>query len=368
MTNKIKLIFINTVNLEENGISSFILNNSYILTNWNVEVTIIAPNKVNSDLKSALRKNNINLIELPMRNKKPYVYFVKLLSIFKKKKCDVVHVNGNSTTMSVELLAAYLAGIKVRIAHSHNTTTDHKRINKLLRPIFDVVANGRIACNTAAGKWLFKNKSFLIIRNGINLSNFKFDATMRKKYRDKLGLNENDILLGHVGRFTQQKNHDFLIDIFNEIHERNQNTKLLLIGTGIKEKDIKEKVKNLNLQDSVIFEGFKNNVNEYMFAMDIFLFPSKFEGLGLVLIEAQATGLPCYTSKDVVPNEAKVSNLLEYISLKNSAKEWSQYIINNRNKRLNEYKKIKNGGYDIEDTAKLLQCFYLESGEINDRK
>ena len=113
----------------------------------------------------------------------------------------------------------------------------------------------------------------------------------------------------------------------------------------------------------MIFEGFKTNVDEYMFAMDIFLFPSNFEGLGLVLIEAQASGLPCYTSKDFVPTESKVSNLLHYISLNNPAQEWAKLIFSNSNCRLNVFKSIKDFGYDIEDTSLFLQKFYLRNGE-----
>ena len=163
-----KIAFINTVNLEENGISTFILNNSYIFSKWGEQITIIAPNRVKKDLKKRIKIKGIRLFELPMRNSSPIIYFWKLIKVFKKGKYDVVHVNGNSTTMSVELLAAWLLGIKLRIAHSHNTTTDHKKVNQLLRPIFDFVVNGRIACNDAAGKWLFQQKRFLVIKNGIN--------------------------------------------------------------------------------------------------------------------------------------------------------------------------------------------------------
>lgn len=359
MTNKIKLIFINTVNLEENGISSFILNNSYILTNWNVEVTIIAPNKVNSDLQSALRKNNINLIELPMRNKKPYVYFVKLLSIFKKKKCDVVHVNGNSTTMSIELLAAYLAGIKIRIAHSHNTTTDHKRINKLLRPIFDVVANGRIACNTAAGKWLFKNKNFLVIRNGINLSNFKFDATMRKKYRDKLGLNENDILLGHVGRFNRQKNQHFLLDLMNHLDSKYH---LVLIGSGMNYHELKTEVKqSKELNTRVTFTGPIKDTSVWLSAMDVFLLPSLYEGQPYTLIEATASGLNSIVS-DTVSKENDIADNIIFESIKKSRK-WigilENQIVKDRDTVSNKYIQVlKKAGYDSTENAKNLLRYY----------
>lgn len=382
MSEKVKVLYF-VDRLLRGGIQTFVYENIKHMDRNKVQIDFLLLDDGNKyEMEDDLKELGCNIYKLKgmwINKVTDFFKYGKMLDEFFSKNNDykVVHLHSSSKNYLV-LKYAKKYNIKVRIAHSHNIDFQTKNILKKLMGDFLKIplkryATDYFACSEIAGEWLFgkkivKSDKFKVVHNAVDLEKFKFNNETREKIRKELNVDSDTLLIGHVGRFTQQKNHDFLIDIFNEIHERNQNTKLLLIGTGIKEKDIKEKVKNLNLQDSVIFEGFKNNVNEYMFAMDIFLFPSKFEGLGLVLIEAQATGLPCYTSKDVVPNEAKVSNLLEYISLKNSAKEWSQYIINNRNKRLNEYKKIKNGGYDIEDTAKLLQCFYLESGEINDRK
>ena len=212
-----KIALVNTVNLEENGISTFILNNSYLFSKWGEDVAIIAPNKVKKAFKKRIISKGIRLIELPMRDNSPQIYFWKLIKVLKKEKYDIVHVNGNSTTMSIELLAAWFAGIKVRIAHSHNTTADHTKINKLLRPIFNLTVNGRVACNIAAGKWLFHQKQFLVIRNGINLSHFHFDESLRENYRKTLKLNKDDILLGNVGRFNRQKNQVVLLDLIKQL-------------------------------------------------------------------------------------------------------------------------------------------------------
>ena len=382
MSEKVKVLYF-VDRLLRGGIQTFVYENIKHMDRNKVQIDFLLLDDGNKyEMEDDLKELGCNIYKLKgmwINKVTDFFKYGKMLDDFFSKNNDykVVHLHSSSKNYLV-LKYAKKYNIKVRIAHSHNIDFQTKYILKKIMGDFLKIplrryATDYFACSEIAGEWLFgkkivKSDKFKVVHNAVDLEKFKFNNEIREKIRKELNVDSDTLLIGHVGRFTQQKNHDFLIDIFNEIHERNQNTKLLLIGTGIKEKDIKEKVKNLNLQDSVIFEGFKNNVNEYMFAMDIFLFPSKFEGLGLVLIEAQATGLPCYTSKDVVPNEAKVSNLLEYISLKNSAKEWSQYIINNRNKRLNEYKKIKNGGYDIEDTSKLLQCFYLESGEINDRK
>lgn len=142
--------------------------------------------------------------------------------------------------------------------------------------------------------------------------------------------------------------------------KKNKNSVLMLIGVGEKEDEIKKKVRRLGLEECVIFLGFKNNVNEYMWTMDLFVFPSLFEGLGLVLIEAQATGMKCFTSKDVVPNNAKVTELLTFISLEDNLEKWVEKIVNCNYERKVCDKEIEQKGYDIKNTAKQLQEFYLK--------
>ncbi|MPN27126.1 Glycosyltransferase Gtf1 [bioreactor metagenome] len=176
--------------------------------------------------------------------------------------------------------------------------------------------------------------------------------------RSELNL-ENQLVIGHVGRFTDQKNHTFLIDIFFEIHKQKQNSRLILVGSGDKEDEIKEKVNTLGISDSVLFIGFKSDVSDYMQVMDMFLFPSKFEGLGLVLIEAQAAGLPSFTSASVVPEEAKVTDLLQYISLKKSAETWAKIILDATLQRKDTYNEICSAGYEIKSAAYKLEKFYL---------
>lgn len=382
MSEKVKVLYF-VDRLLRGGIQTFVYENIKHMDRNKVQIDFLLLDDGNKyEMEDDLKELGCNIYKLKgmwINKITDFFKYGKMLDEFFSKNNDykVVHLHSSSKNYLV-LKYAKKYNIKVRIAHSHNIDFQTKNVLKKLMGDFlkiplRIYATDYFACSEIAGEWLFgkkivKSDKFKVVHNAVDLEKFKFNNEIREKIRKELNVDFDTLLIGHVGRFTQQKNHNFLIDIFNEIHKKNQNTKLLLIGTGIKENDIKEKVKNLNLQNSVIFEGFKTNVAEYMFAMDIFLFPSKFEGLGLVLIEAQATGLPCYTSKDVVPSEAKVSELLHYFYLCSSALEWSQYIINNQNKRLNEYKKIKNSGYDIEDTAKLLQCFYLESGEINDRK
>lgn len=354
-----KIALINTVDLEENGISTFILNNSYLFSRWGEEVTIIAPNKVKKDLKKRIISKGIRLIELPMRDNSPQIYFWKLIKVLKKEKYDIVHVNGNSTTMSIELLAAWFAGIKVRIAHSHNTTTDHKKINRLLRPIFNLTVNGRIACNDAAGKWLFHQKNFLIIKNGINLSHFQFNIDIRERYRHILHLKKNDILLGHVGRFNKQKNQAFLLDLMKQLGSKYY---LVLVGSGMNYENLKKNVNNDTfLSKHVFFAGAVNDTAGWLNAMDLFLLPSLYEGQPYTLIEATASGLNAIVS-NTISQENNLANNISFEKI-NSPINWlkkiATLVIRNRSIESQLYiNKLKNHGYDTVENAKILLEFY----------
>ncbi len=325
------------------------------------------------ELEQTLKDMGCNIYKLKdmwIRKPTDFIKYGNMLNNFFHNHHDykAVHMHSSSKNYMV-LKYAKKYNIPIRIAHSHNIGFQTKNpLKKLIGNTFKIPMNKYathyFACSTPAGEWLFgkritKTNKFKVIHNAVDLQKFNFNENTRNSIRKKLNIDNNTLVIGHAGRFTNQKNHNFLIEIFNEIHKINQNTKLLLIGTGEKETEIKEKVKQLKLNNNVIFAGFKNNVNEYMFAMDIFIFPSKYEGLGLVLIEAQATGMKCYTSKDVVPKEAQVSNLLEYISLDKTPNKWANIILNNNNIRENKYKEIKANGYDIQDTIQELEQFYL---------
>jgi glycosyltransferase involved in cell wall biosynthesis len=174
-----------------------------------------------------------------------------------------------------------------------------------------------------------------------------------------LGLAEGKYVVGHVGRFNYQKNHSYLIDIFKELCKLNSAAILLLVGTGELENVIKEKVRALKLEEQVIFVGAVDNVNDYMQAMDCFVFPSKFEGLGMVAIEAQAMSLPCFLS-DVIPKEVAITNLVHFISLNKSHSRWGEVIMNQRlKKRMDMSAAIKAAGYDITDVATKIRDMYL---------
>ena len=200
------------------------------------------------------------------------------------------------------------------------------------------------------------------MNNAINASQYAFDAARREKVRLSLGL-KCELVIGHVGRFDQQKNHKFIIDIFHQVHKQESNSKLLLIGndSGKIAEEIHCKVKDLGLDEAVNFLGVRSDVADLMQAMDVFLFPSLFEGLSVASVEAQASGLPTLIS-DGVPIECKITDLVEVLPLSENATVWANKLLELRmNDRKNYYKQIKAAGFDIEENAKKLQQFYLDA-------
>jgi glycosyltransferase involved in cell wall biosynthesis len=212
---------------------------------------------------------------------------------------------------------------------------------------------------------MFRGASFSILNNAIDTKLYLFDINKRKIQRDKWGIKSGELLVGHVGRFFPQKNHVFLVDIFNEIQERVP-SKLILVGNDNEQlaSAIKEKIENLGLKDKVIFTGLRNDVADLMQAMDAFVFPSNYEGLPMTIIEAQASSLPCFIS-DKVPIDCNKTCLVHQIPLSDSAQVWAEKVIEaSQIKRKNMYEEIKNAGFDITENASRLQKYYIsKAGE-----
>ena len=297
-----------------------------------------------------------------------FEYQKELYRIFKENKYKIVH--SHISTLSVfPLRIAKKAGVPIRIAHSHSTSNkkEWKRnlIKNILRPFSKLYANQFFACSELSGRWLFGEKAFKngkikIINNAIDLEKFKFNKEKRNEIRKKLKIDENIILVGHIGRFVTQKNHEFLIDVFDEIHRRKQNSKLILIGQGNLKENIIEKIKYLGLQDYVIFTGQTTNVSDYYNAMDIFVLPSLYEGLPVVGIEAQANGLLCEFSTDMT-KETKVLNTTKFISLKETAKKWAKIILEDYKnfKRKDTFDEMTQNNFNIIEEAKKLEKYYI---------
>lgn len=364
----IKILIINTVNFSySNGISNVILNYYRNLDKSNIIIDFVVKQCLDDELKFEIMKNGGKLYELGYRLKSPLKYIRDVTKIIEKNKYDIVHAHGNSCTLAIEMLAAKKGGTKIRIAHSHNTTTKYKIVHKFLRKTFENNYTYGFACGVDAGKWLFKDKPFSILRNGIDAKKFQYNSELRHTYRNKLGL-EGCKVIGHVGSFNYQKNHEFLIKIFKELYTIDNSYRLLLVGEGNLKSEIEEKIASMGLTNVTIFIGKSREVPQLMQAIDMFIMPSLYEGLPLTLVEAQAAGLPCFVS-DNITKEVNITNLIKHIPLNKSPKEWAEEIIKTDiiDRELNKYK-IQNliieAGYDIKTNAKKLKNNYLDL--IND--
>lgn len=257
---------------------------------------------------------------------------------------------------------------RIAIAHSHSTKTTDKDLQKYLWELNSwptrKIADYFFACSSQAamdryGRKVTSSNRCIILKNSIDYRRFSFDQNKRKYVREQLKL-QNFFVIGHVGRFTSAKNHVFLLKIFAEIHKMDKSARLLLVGTGELEENIKKDVRDMQMDEFIIFAGVHKNIEDYYCAMDVFCFPSKWEGLGMVLVEAQANGLMCLTS-DAIPEEADIgANLFESLSLNLDPYIWAQKLISwrDKNREIKTSQFVINAGYDSHNTAKLLENFY----------
>ena len=291
-----------------------------------------------------------------------FSYIKTLIKLFKTNKYSIVHSHINSLSI-FPLCAAKIAKVKIRIAHSHSSSgnNEFKRniIKYILRPFSKVFPNYFFACSNFAGKWLFMTSGkVIILNNAIDTSKFSYNKEIRQYIREKENV-EGKFVVGHVGRFVNQKNHEFLIDIFYEIYKKDKNTELLLFGDGPLRQNLEIKVKNLKLENNVKFMGIKQNINEYMQAMDVFLLPSFYEGLPVVGVEAQTSGLSCIFSTNVT-KEAKLIEETIYIDLDKGAKYWAEQALKfKETQRKDKSSLIAERGFDIKNEARKLQNYYL---------
>lgn len=285
---------------------------------------------------------------------------VQTARFFKEHSYDIIHVHANALLYTYALSCAKRNGVKCRIIHSHNAAMAYMRLlplhNANKRRITSL-ATDYFACSDDAGRWMFPG-DFKVIPNAIDLHAFAFNKQMRKNVRQNLGIDEDDFVIGHIGRFTPQKNHAFLLDVFAEVVKKKPNARLLLLGDGELRRDMEEKAANMQLQDQVIFLGARKDVADIINAFDMFVFPSTYEGLGIVLLEAQANGIYSICS-DAVPNQAILTAYVKKLFLSDDASVWASHVLNVDSTRNDAGDALARAGFDIRSAAKNLQEFYL---------
>ena len=291
-------------------------------------------------------------------------------NILENGSYDIVHEHSGYKSF-INLYLAKKQDVKARIAHSHAAHVPETRKSRVLRKLITHItkyySTNLFACGKDAGQWMWGNSEFYIMNNAINTRAFQYNFTQRTMLREKYRLN-NKFVIGNVARFTFSKNHVFLIKIFNEIKKIKENAVLVLVGRGEEEGNIKDMVATYNLQDSVIFMGVRNDVSNLYNAMDVFVFPTRYEGLGMVIIEAQANGLKCFTSERVVPKDVKVTNNVRFIDLRKDANYWADLICEVDPKRdLTALEQVRCAGYDLDIEMDNLYNQYLSILNFGDR-
>lgn len=318
-----KILVINTVGFQYEGITSVVLNYIGEMHRDGLNYTFPVYADIHPRLKEELNALG-STITVPDRKRDVKGYIAQLYRIL-GEGYDVLHVHGNSGTMLIETALAKLRGVKKVIVHAHSTSTNHPLANAVMKYPMMFMADERLACSKAAGEWLYGKRTYMVLNNAIDIGKYRFDAQNRKHYREEFDIKDEEFLIGHIGHFTPQKNHFFLLDVFKAYHSLNPNTKLLLIGDGPDQPRVKEMAKDLGIWNQVIFAGRRSDAACIYSAMDLFLLPSRREGLPLVMVEAQANGLPMLVS-DVITKDACCTDRVFRRPLSAGSDAWAKEI------------------------------------------
>lgn len=305
------------------------------------------------------------------RNEGVLKNYIELNNFFKhNNEYRIVHQHLSSLSYVEPLKFARKYGVPIRILHSHSTREGgsffHKYIHNLNKLSVEKVATNYFACSDLAAKWMFGKKQYNsnnydIINNGVSMEKFSFENDSRIEMRKTLGL-DNKFIVGHLGNFVYPKNHEFIIQLFKKIKEQNPESILMLVGDGDLREKIEKNVAELGLRESVIFTGTRKEVQKYLWAMDVFVFPSHYEGFPVTLVEAQASGLPCVVSTNIT-RQVSITNDIYFMDLKSGIEAWANKIIElgRKNDRCNKSNQIIDLEFDIANVAKKLESFYEES-------
>lgn len=343
------------------GIGTVMMNYCKALDKEKYDLAILAGQPISEKYEKECLENNIHLVSLPPRHGNPKSHYIALWKALRAGHYDIVHDHGSSSMMAIELTIAKLAGVKNRIAHSHNSTCPNMKVHKLLNPYFRTVYTKALACGQLAGNWLFGENNFEVLPNGFHTDDFVFSKKNRDAIRNELGL-ENQLLIGHIGRINEQKNQEYLLDVFKEVAAIRDDATLLIVGTGPDEEKIKSRVKEHPYRNRIILYGETDTPTVLYSAMDIFVFPSRYEGLPVVLLEAQISGLPCIVS-DKITREVDLGDI-NWQSIDDDPKQWADALLSieqrSEEERTSYRKKYieEIQQYDITQSVKQLDRIY----------
>lgn len=314
------------------GIETFLMNVYRVLDREDFQFDFLVHEKKNSYYEHEVKDGGGRIFYLPTRREGILKVQKELNTFFcSHPEYQIVHEHVSSLSDIDALISARRNGVKGRIIHAHSTAAPGSKIHKLLHMINKCkvrkIANYYFSCSDAATRWLYSGtgiKDIEFVPNGIDCTRYVFDENIRKQVRKKLGIDEKKTII-HIGRMSYEKNHMFLLDVFSKVHKMAPNSSLLLVGDGVLKDRIKQKISDLNLDDSVYMIGVRQDIPELLMAADVFVLPSIFEGFPVSIIEAQATGIPCLYSNNVT-SLAKITKNTQQIDI--GLDIWASEIIN----------------------------------------
>ena len=328
-----------------------------------IKFDFVVTSKIEGILENPLKELGCNVYHISQIREGLKKHNKELKRILTDNHYDIIHDHSGYKAWS-NLRVAKKSGVGVRIAHSHQSfmaeTEKQKIIRMISTPITKMYSTDLFACGNDAAKWMWGKRAFnkgkvYIMKNAIEAARFGFSQEKRDRIREEFNISDK-FVVGNVARLSYQKNHEFLINIFAEIKKQRQDAILMLIGRGELEEDIKKQVKELGLDDAVLFMGVRNDVPDLLNAMDVFVLPSRFEGLPVTLVEVQANGLPAVISESVT-KEMTISSDFSFISLSQPASKWAKVIY--ETKRSNSLNIIENTDYDLKISADELRKKYI---------
>ena len=356
--------------LDGGGVENILLNYYQNMDREKVHIDFIVHSQHIGKLEDKFEKLGSKIYRVTPKTVSLKKNIVEIYRIMKDNKYDIVHSRMNVKGMT-HLITAWLCGIKIRMIHNHMAYVPKQGKMKYLTPPAKVIcklfATHWLACSDAAAVDMFGEKAYkqgkvIVVNNAIDAEKYDFNPELRRSVRDEFNI-KDEFVIGVVGRFHEQKNHKFMLKIFKEVLNKNRNVKLMLVGGGELDKEVHQWVDEYGLNDFVIFTGIRTDVPRLLQGMDIFVLPTLYEGFGNVFVEAQAAGLKTIASLEGVPKSTKLTDLIEYVSLKESPETWADIILKYQNgyKRESQIKRIREAGFDVKEQAAFLENMYIEA-------
>lgn len=295
--------------------------------------------------------------------------FFRTYRVLRQERAEIFHINASTPYDCLVGLAARLAGVRTVILHAHNSRPEksgkgHLVFQNICRMFQPLCGDRYFACSNLANEFMYgsrRRKKAVLVKNGIDTRRFQFDETVRRQMRKRYGI-QDALVVGHIGRLCPQKNQGFLIQIFAELRKLRKDARLVLIGQGELERELMDQVERLELQDSILYIPVTSQPEQFYCMMDLFLLPSLYEGLPVVGVEAQASGLPCIFS-DSITRELSITDRAHYLSLEQSPVEWAEQAVTLAGAAAADRSvyaiRVRESGFEIRDTAEWLQNFYL---------